>query len=99
MTNFPHFAAPTPHVATLPGDIDDGKSPETPVAQQESSNSMEVDAGSMSTTREVYATFFGPIPWKVTANILKTHLYISTWVSLLKIHHEHCTNKRILLVD
>lgn len=52
---------------------------------------MEVDAS--TSTKEVHAT------WKVMANILQTQLYISTWVSLLKIHHEHCTNKLILLVD
>jgi hypothetical protein len=93
MTNIPDFAAPTPHAATLPEDIDEesqGKrrAPKsqrtgTRVAPEERSNSMEVDASSMSTTpREVHATFFGPIPWKVTANILQTQLYISTWTNV-----------------
>lgn len=33
-------------------------------------------------SKEVHATFLGPLPWMSTANVLKTHLYVSSWVSL-----------------
>jgi hypothetical protein len=83
------FLAPTPHAKTFPEDDNDIPT------QKKSSISMDVDASTSTSDvkntererpmlREVHATFFGPIPWKMTANILQTQLYISTWVSLLK---------------
>jgi hypothetical protein len=79
--------SPTPHAKTLPKDKDEQELPKAQVAPEQNSNSMEEYASTITKeqetpTREVYATFFGPIPWKVTANILQTQLYISTWTNI-----------------
>jgi hypothetical protein len=33
-------------------------------------------------SKPVHATFLGPLPWMMTANALKTHLYVSTWSNI-----------------
>jgi hypothetical protein len=79
--------SPTPHAKTFPEDDNDIPT------QKKSSISMDVDASTSTSDvkntererpmlREVHATFFGPIPWKMTANILQTQLYISTWTNV-----------------